>query len=159
MLIHAYRRKDATPVHTGKTNIEFKVNDAGDVVAEVADQDDIDVLLAIPEGYRAYQGGKVAEKAVKTPAPKAPTAAEQAAATAAAAGPKTGGDGAGSGDGAGTGEKPFLLKGEKPEDDIDLGAMDRDALKEFAKTNDVRLHHTWSDEKVRQTLFEAFAAE
>lgn len=158
MLIHAYRRKDATPVHTGNTNYEFKPNDAGDVVAEVTDEDDIAVLLAISEGYRAYEAVAVvvkATKAVKTPAP---TAAELAAAAAAKAGPAAG-DGAGTGEGAGDGDKPFLLKGEKPEDDIDLGAMDLDALKEFAKTNSIRLHHTWTVEVVRQKLFEAFAPE
>jgi hypothetical protein len=161
MLIHAYRRKELTQVHTGKTNIEFKPNDAGDVVAEVADQDDADLLLAIPEGYRAYKSDKAVEKTAKTPAAKAPTAAELAAAAAAtaaaAAGAKTGTDTPGAG--TGNEEKPFLLKGEKPEDDIDLGAMDRDALKEFAKTNEVRIHHTWPDDKVRQTLFDAFAPE
>ncbi|MCY1167129.1 hypothetical protein D9M73_70860 [compost metagenome] len=167
MLIHAYRRKDATPVHTGKNNIEFKPNATGDVVAEVADQGDIDVLLAIPEGYRAYEGAESTGKAAKPPAKKEPTAeqiaateAAVAAAAAASAASKSATPPAGNGAEGGTSdEKPFLLKGEKPEDDIDLGAMDLAALKEFASTNKIRLHHTWTEEVVRQKLFEAFAPE
>jgi len=54
MRIQAYRRKTATPVDTGFNHVEFKPNDAGDVVADVDDDGDIAVLLSIPEAYCEY---------------------------------------------------------------------------------------------------------
>ena len=46
MLIHAYKRKEATPVETGNAVIEFNVNANGEVVADVVEEADIAVLLA-----------------------------------------------------------------------------------------------------------------
>lgn len=143
MLIHAYRRNGPVTVDTGAGEVEFKPNAEGEVVGE-ANEAQAAVLLNIPEGYKAH--GK-ASKPSKT-----------AAAPAAAPAPAAGGNPEGGNDdetdrGAG---KPFYLLGEKPEDDIDLGPMNMTELKAFAKANTFRLHHTWTEEVVRQKLFEAF---
>ena len=54
MLIHAYRRKLATPIDTGTTRIEFEPNEKGDVVAEVESSEDCEKLLAITEAFCQY---------------------------------------------------------------------------------------------------------
>ena len=54
MLIHAYKRKEATPIDTGNGVIEFTVNDAGDVVAGVDDEADLVVLMGSPEAFKVY---------------------------------------------------------------------------------------------------------
>lgn len=57
MLIQAYRRKDAINVLLGATNIQFAVNKAGHVVADVADKQHVDHLLEnIPEAFAKYDG-------------------------------------------------------------------------------------------------------
>lgn len=153
MLIHAYRRKEAIQVDLGNVVIEFKpdADRKGAVVAEVADEDHADVLLKIDEAYRPFEGEAKPAKAVKANGTGAgPTAKELAEAEALAAGKKAA---TGSAD-----EKPYLLKGEKPEDDVDLGAMDEEALTAFAKANKITIHSTWKGdvEKIRQKLFERF---
>ncbi|MFN5350885.1 MAG: hypothetical protein ACK5A0_15360 [Polaromonas sp.] len=137
MLIHAHVRKEATPVDTGNAIIQFELTDSGHVVADVTDEDDIGVLLAIPEAFKLYKPEAAVKKAVvKAPSTPAPAPAADAA------------------------EKPYLLKGETPEQDMDLGAMDEVALTEFAKANSVNIHHSWRGdvEKIRQKLFERFSA-
>lgn len=124
MLIHAYKRKDATPVDTGNGVIEFIRNDAGEIVADVVDEADIAVLLAVPEAFKAHENS----------APATSTAASAA----------------------------YVLKGETPEADLDLSAMNEDELKAFAKANSVQVHHTWTGDKLdklRQKLVDTFAAE
>lgn len=133
MLIHAYRRNAAAQVDTGQTKIEFKVNAAGDVVAEVEGDADAELLLNIPEGYRVYEPSAEAAKAV----PISATAKAIAAAPAAIA----------KGD-------AFVLK--NGDDVLDLAAMDDEALRAFAKANEIRLHHTWTGDKLREKLKEAF---
>ena len=67
MLIHAYRRKLATPIDTGTTRIEFEPNDKGDVVAEVESSEDCEKLLAITEAFCQYAKPQDAPQAeVKT---------------------------------------------------------------------------------------------
>lgn len=54
----------------------------------------------------------------------------------------------------------YVLKNDQGE--VDLSAMDEDALKAFAKANDVKVHHTWTGDKLdklRQKLVDTFAAE
>ena len=56
----------------------------------------------------------------------------------------------------------FILKGAPAEgdtpaeDDIDLSAMSDDELKAFAKENSVYVHHSWTGDKLRQTIIDAF---
>ncbi|MES2415094.1 MAG: hypothetical protein V4614_14905 [Pseudomonadota bacterium] len=152
MLIHAYRRKEAIQVDLGAIVIEFKpdADRKGAVVAEVADEAHVATLLNISEAYVPFEGAAKPAKAAKTAnTPAGPTADEIAAAAAAEAAKKAGGSGE---------EKPFLLKGDKPEDDVDLGAMDEEALTAFAKLNKITIHSTWKGDvdKIRQKLFERF---
>lgn len=156
MLIHAYRRKEAITVDLGTATIEFKpdADRKGAVVADVADEDHAAMLLKIDEAYRPFEGEAKPAKAVKPNAPApGPAAGQIAMAAAAVDASKTGGTGDGKDD-----AKPFLLKGEKPEDDVDLGAMDEEALTAFAKANGIAIHHTWKGDadKIRQKLFERF---
>lgn len=147
MLIHAYKRKEATPVDTGRSQIEFKLNDAGEVVAEVDDEGDIATLLNIPEAYRAHESAAKPAQAKQT----APVlseeqieaarkeAADVLAAEAAA-------------------KAAFVLVGEDGKT-LDLNAMDDDALKAFAKANNIALHHTQKGDKARQKISEALQTE
>ena len=61
MLIHAHRRKEATPIDTGSTYIDFQPNERGDVVAEVDADSDCEKLLAIPEAFCIYQSVEAKE--------------------------------------------------------------------------------------------------
>ena len=143
MLIHAYRRNAAVTVDTGAGEVEFKPNDQNEFVGEATDAQAA-VLLNIPEAYKAH--GKAAAPAKQSKPASAPAAP--------AGGGTVGGDGTAADD-RGKG-KPFLLKAEDPKDDVDLGPMTMDELKAFAKANTFRVHHTWTEEVVRQKLFEAF---
>lgn len=63
------KRTNGSVVKLGDTSYHFKPNDKGDHVAEVADDDHAETLLAITEGYEAYEqepatGGEV--KATRT---------------------------------------------------------------------------------------------
>lgn len=49
------KRSAGTVVELGGTTYHFKPNDKGDHVADVADDDHADTLLAITEGYEAYE--------------------------------------------------------------------------------------------------------
>ena len=71
MLIHAHRRKEATPIDTGNTHIEFKPNERGDVIAEVESDEDSEKLLAIPEAFRIYQVVEAKEPKAPAKEPKA----------------------------------------------------------------------------------------
>lgn len=139
MLIHAFRRKEAVTVDTGAGEVDFVPNAAGDVVAEVDDDDAAGVLLAIPEGYRPYNAAAT-EKPSKT-VKQAPPA------------------GTGSTDANKDAPSPFLMKGADGEPDLDLATLDDEALKAFAKANAVPMHHTWKGDKLRQKIFDAFAPE
>ena len=55
MLIHAFKRKEPTPIELFGLNIEFKPNAQGHCVAEVDDEAAIDRLLSISEAYREYE--------------------------------------------------------------------------------------------------------
>ena len=66
MLIHAHKRKEATPVDTGNATIQFEINDSGHAVADVTDEADIEVLLGIPEAFELYKPEAAATKATKT---------------------------------------------------------------------------------------------
>lgn len=60
-------------------------------------------------------------------------------------------------------DKPvaYVLKNDQGEV-VDLSAMDEDALKAFAKANDVKVHHSWTGDKLdklRQKLVDTFATE
>ena len=105
MLIHAHKRKEPTTIDTGNAVIDFVLNDAGEVVADVEDEADIEVLLAIPEAFKAH--GNI------TPVSNVPDA-----------------------------PKSYVLTNGVPEDDVDLAAMNEDQLKDFAKANGVKVHHT-----------------
>ncbi|MEO8021074.1 hypothetical protein [Polaromonas sp.] len=139
MLIHAYRRTAATQVDTGRNKIDFKPNAAGDVVAEVAGDADAELLMGITEGYRVYEP-KAASKQPKQTAEEIAAAAAAASAAAGAAAVAKG--------------SAFVLK--NGDDTLDLGAMKDDALKAFAKENEIRLHHTWTGDKLREKIKEAF---
>lgn len=143
MLIHAFKRKEATPVDTGRSHIDFKPNDAGDVVAEVESEDDIDKLLSIPEAYRAYASAEKPTQAKQT-APVLSQAdielARQEAADILAA--------------EAAAKAAFVLEGEDGKT-LDLNAMDDEALKAFAKANNITLHHTQKGDKARQKILEA----
>lgn len=49
------KRAGGTVIELGDTSYHFKPNDKGDHVAEVTDDDHADTLLAITEGYAAYE--------------------------------------------------------------------------------------------------------
>lgn len=49
------KRAGGTVIELGDTSYHFKPNDKGDHVAEVADDDHAETLLAITEGYEAYE--------------------------------------------------------------------------------------------------------
>ena len=137
MRIQAYRRKTATPVDTGFNHVEFKPNDAGDVVADVDDDGDIAVLLSIPEAYCEYAPAE----AEKPPAAKTSKAAAQAASTAGA-------------DSRPPADSPkFILK--NGDETLDLGTLGDDELKAFAKANSIRLHYTWVGDNLRQRIADA----
>lgn len=138
MLIHAYRRNAAVTVDTGVGHVEFKPNAEGDVVGE-ATEAQAEVLLNIPEAYKVHGKAQAAVKPAKT-----------------ASAPAAGGNDDGATDADRGKGKPFYLLGETAADDVDLGLMTMDELKDFAKANTFRLHHTWTEEVVRQKLFEAF---
>lgn len=147
MQIQAYRRTAPITVDTGITELEFKVNAAGDVVVEVEDDDEIEILLNIPEAYREY-APVAAVKPVKAAKSEVVPPAAKVVAAAAGAESKPSDD-----------AKPLILKGETEADDVNLGAMDMDKLKEFAKLNDYRVHHAWTLEVARQKVYERFATE
>lgn len=73
MQIHAYRRKEPTPVDLFGKNYLFTTNPAGHCVADVEDGRAIARLLAIPEAYREYDAA-TAPAVSSAPAP-APVAA------------------------------------------------------------------------------------
>lgn len=62
MLIHAFKRKEPTPIELFGLNIEFKPNAQGHCVAEVDHEAAIDRLLSISEAYCVY--GEPAVQAV-----------------------------------------------------------------------------------------------
>lgn len=62
MLIHAFKRKEPTPIELFGLNIEFLPNAQGHCVAEVDDEAAIDRLLSISEAYCVY--GEPAVQAV-----------------------------------------------------------------------------------------------
>lgn len=148
MLIHAYRRKEAVTVDTGVGHVEFKPNAEGDVVGE-ANEAQAEVLLNIPEGYKAHGKAPAAAKASKTAAAPVPAPAPAPAASNAAADPAAGDADRGKG-------KPFYLLGDKPEDDIDLGPMTMAELKDFAKANTVTVKRGTTEEELRKELFDTF---
>lgn len=78
MLIHAYRRKEPTPVELFGKNYLFTLNPAGHCVADVDDDRAVDRLLQIPEAYREYSPA-TAPAVSSAPAP-APLAASLPAA-------------------------------------------------------------------------------
>ena len=114
MLIHAYKRKEITPVDIGDTQIEFQPNEQGDVVAEVADGEDCEKLLDIPEAFCIY--GQAADDK-----PKA----------------------------------VFVVT--NGEETLDLATLDNEALKEFAKVNGVKIHHSQKGDKLRRVIIDHFA--
>lgn len=163
MQIHAYRRKDPIQVDLGKTKIDFKPNAAGDVVAEVEADAHCERLLEIDEAYREYK--PVAEEkaartstskaASPTPAPAAKKDAAEPVKEPAAGGEASGAGGTEDGKDPAT-DKPFLLKGETPEEDIDLGPMSLAELKAFAKVNEIKHAKTITEDDLRKQLFDAF---
>ncbi len=62
MLIHAFKRKEPTPIELFGLNIEFKPNAQGHCVAEVDHEAAIDRLLSISEAFCVY--GEPAVQAV-----------------------------------------------------------------------------------------------
>lgn len=60
MLIHAYKRKENTPIDTGNAVFEFALNDAGEAVADVENEAAIEVLLAIPEAFKVHESSATA---------------------------------------------------------------------------------------------------
>jgi hypothetical protein len=62
MLIHAFKRKEPTPIELFGLNIEFLPNAQGHCVAEVDDEAAIDRLLSISEAFCVY--GEPAVQAV-----------------------------------------------------------------------------------------------
>ena len=74
MLIHAYRRKEPTPVALFGLNYLFAPNEEGHCVASVEDERAVARFLAIPEAYREYDGAAPAVQHVP-PAPVASPAA------------------------------------------------------------------------------------
>ncbi|WP_017757599.1 hypothetical protein [Pseudacidovorax intermedius] len=82
MQIHAYRRKEPTPVELFQKTYLFAPNAAGHCVAEVEDSRAVVRLLAIPEAYREYDAATAPAvssapaplAATIAPAPTAPTA-------------------------------------------------------------------------------------
>lgn len=140
MRIHAYRRKEATPVDTGNTVIEFKPNGAGEVIADVEGSADVEILLSIPEAFREYLGDGATAAVVVKPLNAVPTAAELAALSF--SGVAAGGDGAA--------PNPFLL--QDGEEKLDLSAMDDEALKLFAKANGLNPHYRWAGDVLRQKI-------
>ncbi|WP_225784666.1 hypothetical protein [Xenophilus sp. Marseille-Q4582] len=60
MQIHAYRRKEPTPVELFGLNYVFAPNAQGHCVATVEDERAVARLLAIPEAYREYSGAPAA---------------------------------------------------------------------------------------------------
>lgn len=72
MLIHAYRRKEPTPVELFGKNYLFTLNPAGHCVADVDDDRAVDRLLQIPEAYREYSPATApAVSSAPAPAPLA----------------------------------------------------------------------------------------
>ncbi|MET3514354.1 hypothetical protein ABIC63_002126 [Pseudacidovorax sp. 1753] len=72
MQIHAYRRKEPTPVELFGKNYLFTPNPAGHCVADVADGRAIARLLSIPEAYREYDAATApAVSSAPAPAPLA----------------------------------------------------------------------------------------
>lgn len=61
------KRTNGSLVKLGDTTYHFKPNDKGDHVAEVDDEDHADTLLAITEGYAAYEQDPVTGGEVKPP--------------------------------------------------------------------------------------------
>lgn len=137
MLIHAYRRKLATPVHTGMTLIGFEPNEAGDVVAEVADAADVALLLGIGEAYRPYlPADPVLPVALALPAPVPALVSPPAPVSAA--------------------DRRFvLLDGDES---LDLAALSDVELRAFAKENGVRVHWKLAGDRIRQVIVDAFMA-
>lgn len=61
MQIQAYRRKEPTTVNLCGITVEFKPNAQGDCVADVDQDDAVERLLSITEGYVEYQSSEAAE--------------------------------------------------------------------------------------------------
>lgn len=72
MQIHAYRRKEPTPVELFGQNYLFKPNDKGHCVADVEDERAVHRLVVeLPEGYRQYDPDAPAVTLTPAPAPVA----------------------------------------------------------------------------------------
>lgn len=71
MQIHAYRRKEPTPVELFGLNYVFAPNAQGHCVASVEDERAVARLLAIPEAYREYDADAPAVLLAPAPAPTA----------------------------------------------------------------------------------------
>lgn len=82
MQIHAYRRKEPTPVELFQKTYLFAPNAAGHCVAEVEDDRAVVRLLAIPEAYREYDAATApAVSSAPAPAPLAAPVAPAPTAT------------------------------------------------------------------------------
>lgn len=115
MLIHAYKRKEITPIDAGNTQIEFKPNEHGDVVAEVLDKEDRERLLGISEAFCIY----------------GPAVGDELEAVF------------------------FVTNGDET---LDLATLDDEALKEFAKANGVKTHHSQKGDRLRQVIVDHLVA-
>ena len=65
MLIHAFKRKEATPIELFGLNIEFAPNEQGHCVAEVTHEAAIKRLLSIEEAFKEY--GEPAKQPAEVP--------------------------------------------------------------------------------------------
>lgn len=68
MLIHAFKRKEPTPVELFGLKLVFTPNAAGHCVADVSKPEAVERLLGIPEAFREYEAEPSAEPKAETPA-------------------------------------------------------------------------------------------
>ena len=125
-MIQAHKRTK-TYVHAfPDVTLKFAPNELGHVVCDVEDQSAVDRLLATPTGFRLY-GDQI-------PAPSPVLTAEVPAADL-------------------SGESPYLLV--SGESTFDLRPLDDDALRAFAKSNGIKVHHAAKGDTIRDAIVAA----
>lgn len=114
--------------------LEFKPNSIGDVVCDVEHPVAVERLLAVPTGFRVYAAAPASEPVITQPLLKT-------------------GDTPPPGDA----DSKYILKAG--ETTFDLRTLNEEQLREFAKANNIAVHHAAKAETIRDKIVDALKAD
>lgn len=168
MLIHEVRRRaDEAPEHVfAGRKLQFKANEAGDVVCDVPDEIAQDLLDAVGSAMVAYgaaaQAPRLTPSAAPVAAPAQAPAEAQAQADASAGRPnddQSAGQGGSDGEGQAAGDKAKFAITSPGGETFDLGQMSDAEVREFAvQAGLAKPHHTKKGDALRQFVIDSLKA-